>query len=225
MKKTSLIIPAGGVGKRMGGEVPKQYLELNKVPILIHTIKNFEKFECIDSCIIAAHPDWHEFIYSKAEQFKVKLSVCCVDNGAERQYSVYNALKSKYCRSAEYVLIHDAVRPFVSKQLIKDLFKELENYSAVIPALPAKDTIKVLNDDGTVEKTLDRSKLCLVQTPQAFKKNVILKAFDTAINLGFLGTDDASIAEFCGITVKVIAGSAENYKITDRQDLINAGII
>ncbi len=109
-----------------------------------------------------------------------------------------------------------------TKQLIKDIFAELEQFQAVIPAIPAKDTIKMMNDDGTVQSTLDRSKLCMVQTPQAFHKDAIVKAFDTAINLGFLGTDDASIAEFCGIPVKVIPGLPENIKITDRQDLINA---
>ena len=222
MERTALIIPAGGIGKRLGGEVPKQYLELNSVPIFIHTIKNFEKFECIEACIIAAHPEWHEYIYDKIELFKVKIPVYCVENGTERQFSVHNALKSKYCDNIKYVLIHDAVRPFITKQLIKDIFAELEQFQAVIPAIPAKDTIKMMNDDGTVQSTLDRSKLCMVQTPQAFHKDAIVKAFDTAINLGFLGTDDASIAEFCGIPVKVIPGLPENIKITDRQDLINA---
>ena len=103
MERTALIIPAGGIGKRLGGEVPKQYLELNSVPIFIHTIKNFEKFECIEACIIAAHPEWHEYIYDKIELFKVKIPVYCVENGTERQFTVLGD-SSQAQKSVMYVV-------------------------------------------------------------------------------------------------------------------------
>jgi 2-C-methyl-D-erythritol 4-phosphate cytidylyltransferase len=222
MKKVSLIIPAGGSGKRLGAEKPKQYIEINKAPIFILTIKNFERLENLDSCVIAAHPDWHEYIYDKVESFKVKFPVYCVENGAERQESVYKALKSDYCADSDLVLVHDAVRPFPSMKMIRAVINELENYSAVIPAIDAKDTIKVKNEKNEIVSTLDRAALCMVQTPQGFDKNELIKAYDQAFADGFLGTDDASLIERIGIKVKIVSGDVANFKITDIRDLEEA---
>lgn len=222
MKNTALIIPAGGIGKRLGVETPKQYIEIAGVPIIIRTIKNFEQFDCIKVCVVAAHPDRHEFIRAKAEQFKVKIPVVCVPNGKERILSVYNALESEYCSDSEFVLIHDAVRPFAGSALVKSIVKELAECDAVIPVLKSKDTIKLLDDDGMVVRTLDREHLCMVQTPQAFRTSSILSAYKKALEAGFFGTDDASVAEFYGIPVKTVAGSARNFKITDLNDLHEA---
>lgn len=222
MKNTALIIPAGGIGKRLGVETPKQYIEIAGVPIIIRTIKNFEHFDCINVCVVAAHPDRHEFICEKAEQFKVKIPVVCVPNGKERIFSVYNALESEYCSESEFVLIHDAVRPFADSALVKSIVKELAGNDAVIPVLKPKDTIKLLDDDGMVIRTLDREHLCMVQTPQAFRTSSILAAYKKALEVGFFGTDDASVAEFYGMAVKTVAGSSRNFKITDLNDLNEA---
>ncbi len=215
----SLIIPSGGLGKRFGGDIPKQYLEIDSMPIIIRAIKAFERIEPIENCIISAHKQWHNFILEQAEKHKIKLEIYFAENGQERQHSVYNAIKSKKC-TGDYVLIHDAVRPFISREIILNVMNELNSYDAVIPVILAKDTIKEINPDGTINKTLDRNKLCLVQTPQGFNKIQLIKAFDYAFKNNFIGTDDASIAEYSNITVKTVLGSSKNLKITDPGDIV-----
>jgi 2-C-methyl-D-erythritol 4-phosphate cytidylyltransferase len=215
----SLIIPSGGVGKRFGGDIPKQYLEINSIPIIIRTIKAFERIEPIENCIISAHKHWHDFILNQAEKHKIKMELYFAENGEQRQHSVYNAIKNKKC-SGDFVLIHDAVRPFICKDIIMSVINGLNNFEAVIPVIPAKDTIKEINPDGTVNKTLERSKLFLVQTPQGFKKDILIKAYDYAFKNNFIGTDDASIAEFSNILVKVVSGNSKNIKITNPEDIL-----
>ncbi len=227
--KTYLIIPAGGSGKRLNAPIPKQFLEINGIPIIIHTLLKFDilaenvnnstSINTINKVIIAVNPDWIDFLEEKISEYSIKTPICFVPNGAERQDSVYNALKSSHCSDADYVLIHDAVRPNISKELIERIITEVKQYDGVIPVIPAKDTIKMIDENGIVSQTLERSKLVLVQTPQAFGYQKLLRAFEVALASGKVFTDDASIAEFNGLSVKTIPGEEGNIKITTQEDL------
>lgn len=222
MINTVLIIPCGGSGKRFGGEIPKQYVELDKVPILFRSLQAFSATKMISSCIIAADEAWHSFILDNVKKYKLTFDVNCVTGGEQRQDSVMNALFSDYCSGADKVLIHDAVRPFVSSELIKNLINMLNIWSAVIPVIPVKDTIKVLDENGFVSSTPDRSRLAAVQTPEAFRYACLCDAFKANIQRQKMVTDDASLVELMGEKVKTIVGEAANFKITDRNDFLNA---
>lgn len=218
-KNTIAIIPAGGSGKRMKADIPKQFLELRGVPIIIRTIDKLHKSKMFSKIIIPTHFEWIDFIKENLESRGIDIPVFFVPNGKERQDSIYNALISPYCASADYVLIHDAVRPKLSVDLIKRVVKEVHFYNAVIPVIPAKDTIKIVDKNGFVFKTLDRDKLRIVQTPQAFSYIELRKAYEQVMKLDKVFTDDSAIAEHCGISVKTIEGEERNIKITTPEDM------
>ena len=222
MKKNILIIPAGGSGKRFGGEIPKQYIELCGIPIICRTLLAFSAAGLIDECIIAADPAWHEFIEQNALKYEINFPVKCVQSGNERQDSVMSALVSGGCENAEKILIHDAVRPFASKTLIKNVIDQLNIWQAVIPVLPVKDTIKIIDRNGFSVSTPDRSELAAVQTPEGFRPDCIIEAYRLNLKRGARVTDDASFVELMGEKVKTIRGETGNFKITDQTDFSNS---
>jgi 2-C-methyl-D-erythritol 4-phosphate cytidylyltransferase len=146
---------------------------------------------------------------------KVKMVVA---GGSERQYSVYNGLKA--IEACDIVLIHDGVRPFVGIADIEKCIEETRLHGACVLGVPVKDTIKLCDENGVVQSTPKRSLLWAAQTPQCFKYELILKAYERVIGEGLLCTDDASVAELCGITVKMVQGSYNNIKITTPEDLV-----
>ncbi len=215
----SVIIPAGGIGKRFGSTMPKQFIEMNGIPILIHTIRIFDKIDDVESIVIPVHNEWFTFtkeIIAKYECHKVKEVVI---GGLERQDSVFNGIHTKSVQESEIVLVHDAVRPFASPLLVQNLINAAEDYGAAIPITIPKDTIKEKNNKGIVVRTLDRNKHCLVQTPQAFWYDIISKAYTEATKASFQGTDEASLVEFIGYKVSVVEGEETNIKITSPFDL------
>lgn len=218
-KNIYLIIPAGGVGKRMNADIPKQFIEIDKIPIIIHTLLKFDKISAINKIIIAIEPERREYMNTLMSKYNISTPVYFAGNGKERQDSVYNALTSDACSDADYVLIHDAVRPNVSEKLIEETIENVQIFGAVIPALPAKDTVKIIDEQGLVVSTPDREKVVLVQTPQAFRYSTVADAFRIALLSNQNFTDDASIAEFAGIKVKTVLGEVNNIKITNPEDL------
>lgn len=215
----SVIIPAGGVGKRFGSTMPKQFIEMNGIPILIHTIRIFDKIDDVESIVIPVHNEWFTFtkeIIAKYECHKVKEVVI---GGLERQDSVFNGIHTKSVQESEIVLVHDAVRPFASPLLVQNLINAAEDYGAAIPIIIPKDTIKEKNNKGIVVRTLDKNKHCLVQTPQAYWYDIISKAYTEATKASFQGTDEASLVEFIGYKVSVVEGEETNIKITSPFDL------
>lgn len=213
-KKIALIIAAAGSGKRMCSGIPKQYMKINGETILAKTTKLFYNNDLIDEiCIVINKEFIQDFRAEFKSEFKSDKPVYFVEGGKERQDSVYNGLCEIASRGFDYVLIHDGARPFVSKDLISTVVKELFNKKAVVVAVPVKDTIR------TKEETLDRSKLFSVQTPQAFERNIIMEAYEKARAENYQGTDDASLVERLGITVGIITGEYSNIKITTREDL------
>jgi 2-C-methyl-D-erythritol 4-phosphate cytidylyltransferase len=216
--KTVAVIVAAGAGKRIEGDLPKQFLTLGDKPILAHTIEKFESCELIDEIILVVPEDYLSYcsqaIVDKFSFRKIKKIVC---GGKERQDSVYLGLKA--CSGGtSIVAIHDGVRPFIPSDKISDSVRVCQTKRAVILAVAPKDTIKRVAD-GSVVTTLDRNKLCLVQTPQVFEYELILDAHQKAKEDGFLGTDDSALVERLGHQVTILEGDYRNIKITRAADL------
>ena len=219
--KTGAIIVAGGLGKRIEGNLPKQFLILSGKPILAHTIEKFERCDLVDEIILVV-PEDHlghcsQAIVDKHTFSKIRKIIC---GGKERQDSVYNGLKACY-DSTSIVCIHDGVRPLVSPEVVAGSIKLCKQKKAVIVAVPVKDTIKQV-ENGSVITTLDRGKLWLVQTPQVFEYKLILEAHRKAREENFFGTDDSALVERLGYEVTVLEGNYRNMKITTAEDLLVA---
>jgi 2-C-methyl-D-erythritol 4-phosphate cytidylyltransferase len=155
------------------------------------------------------------------EKYKLKKVSQIIPGGKRRQDSVKNGMDA-LPKDEDIVVIHDGVRPFVTKNMIEDSIHAAVRYGAVIVAMPVKDTIKMSNPDGTVLKTLDRESLWQIQTPQTFQAKVIKEAYHRATEDGFAGTDDASLVERLGVKVHILPGSYTNIKITTPEDLLLA---
>jgi len=217
--KTVAIIPAGGSGRRMGSGIPKQYLLLGGIPVLVHTLRVFQSSPVVDEIFLVVPegdiPEARNAIVGRYDLFKVSLIVA---GGAERQDSVRNALA--HLREAHgIVLVHDGVRSFVSGELIQRVVVAAEADGAVAVGVRVKDSVKEVNSAGWVIKTVTREGLWLTQTPQAFRKPLILAAYERAAADGFCGTDDASLVERMGVPVRMIPGDYDNIKVTTPEDL------
>lgn len=217
--KCSVIIPAGGLGRRFGGALPKQYIELEGKPILIHTISMFEEMEEVENIVVSVHTEWYTRTSEMIKYYGLTKVAELVIGGLERQDSVNNALHTKTIENSEIVLVHDAVRPFVTKDLVRKVIEAADETGAVIPVIRAKDTIKEVTARGIVVKTIDRSKLVMVQTPQGFWTDILRNAYDKAKAASYLGSDSAQLLEFIGYKVTTIDGDDENLKITTPFDL------
>lgn len=215
----SVIIPAAGTGQRLGSKIPKQYIELNDVPIIIHTLKIFDRIPEVSSIVIAINPEWRDFLEQRIFRYQIGKISAIVDGGFKRQDSIWNALTNSNARHSDIVLIHDAVRPLTSTQLVRNIIEASEEYGAVVPAIKPKDTIKEINSKGGVKQTFDRNKLCSVQTPQGFWKDILIKSYEKAMDSEIEFTDDASLVELAGYQVQVIDGEETNIKITSPLDL------
>ena len=214
---TSVIILAGGKGKRMGSTVSKQFIEIKGKPILYYTLKKFIDNKNIDEIILVLPKD--EIEYCKTEvlnKYSIKVDKI-VEGGTERQDSVYNALKS--IENTDIVLIHDGARPIISNRLIDDGIKYAKVYGAAAPGVMPKDTIKVKNDENFSISTPDRSTLMAIQV---FKYENILKCHEMVKLNKDLVTDDTMVAEKYGYKVYLYDGEYTNIKITTPDDIILA---
>lgn len=211
------IIPAAGQGKRMGTEMNKLFLEINGETIIRQTVAVFQEIDACERIFIAAHPDEVELMEEHLKDFSKVASI--IPGGKERQHSINEVLKELI--NTEVIMVHDGARPFITQEKINQLYQDTLTKDAVILAVQAKDTIKKVID-GVVETTYDRSTLWQVQTPQAFKKSVILEAYEQADAQNYLGTDDASLVERLGYNVHISNGDYDNIKITTHEDLIIA---
>ena len=217
--KTVAIIPAGGTGKRMGSRLPKQYLSLAGFPILVHTLKPFQRSPLIDEIFLAVPKgDLTKIRRDVVATFHLSKVSRVLAGGRERQDSVWNALMHVR-REHDIVLVHDAVRPFVSGEIIERAVAGAKESGAVATGVPIQDTVKRTDPAGTVTGTVSRDGLWSVQTPQAFRRDVILDAYKKAADDGFYGTDDASLVERMGIPVRMIPGHSDNIKVTIPEDL------
>lgn len=223
--KNSVIIVAAGSGKRMKSAIAKQYIELKGRTILSYTVETFEKSDNIDEIILVTSQEAIDFvtknIVNKYQFTKVKAVVA---GGAERQDSVYNGLK-KVSKDTDVVLIHDGVRPFVNNSYIAKLESIAMEFGACVLGAPVKDTIKICDSEGYIVDTPNRSTLWLAQTPQCFKYDVIINAYEKAYKEGYTGTDDSVLVEKTGVKVKMVEGDYNNIKITTPEDLYIGEVI
>ncbi|MEH7456213.1 2-C-methyl-D-erythritol 4-phosphate cytidylyltransferase [Bacillus pseudomycoides] len=215
----TLIIPAAGQGKRMGAGKNKLFLLIDEVPIIVHTLRAFEKDEACESIIMAINEEERSYFEELMQRYPIQKSVQFIQGGAERQDSVYNALQ--HVKQTEYVLVHDGARPFVTNKMTHDVLNAAKQKGASICAVPVKDTVKRV-EQNTVVETVERSHLRAVQTPQGFSVALLLEAHQSAKQGCFLGTDDASLVERIGKEVGVVEGSYYNIKVTTPEDLLIA---
>lgn len=216
--KVVAIIPSAGLGRRMGGR-KKNYLLLSGSPVLAYTLAAFEASTLIDAVIIAVAPGDEEYCRDELAPFGFRKVSHIIAGGKERQDSVYNGLE--FAKDAEVVVVHDGARPLVTVDIIDAVIRSAFLNGAVIAAVPVKDTIKEVSD-GMVARTIDRTHLVSVQTPQAFRREILVNAFQKAKADNFYGTDESSLVERAGQTVSVVRGSYENFKITTAEDLLFA---
>lgn len=217
--KASAIIVAAGLGKRMGESTPKQFLSLLGRPLLAHTLLPFELSESITEIILVTPEEWKEHCRRAViEPFGYRKVARLVAGGSERQNSVYLGLKNTSA-DADIIIIHDGVRPLVTRAMIDDSIATAGQHGAAVVAIPLTDTLKRVGEDHMVVKTLDREKLWLAQTPQTFRKELILKAYESALSHQFYSTDDAALVEESGFPVKVVPGAITNLKVTTPDDL------
>jgi len=217
---TVAIIPAAGLGLRMGGAVRKQFRALGGLPLLVHSLRVFQSSPVIDAVVLAV-PE-ADLGYCRTDIVEphgfTKVSHV-VAGGQERQDSVRHAL-AEVGEGCELVVIHDAVRPFLTDAMVRQVVEAAAADGAAIIALPMRDTVKHVGGDRFIERTIDRKPLWLAQTPQAFRRDWLAEAHRKAQAEGLVATDDANLLEWMGHPVRVIEGSGENIKVTRPEDLI-----
>ena len=235
--KVVVIIPAAGLGTRMAPmpsamdaktkkpHPSKQFTELGGTPILILTLRKFAAIDAVSEIWIALRENeiegFRESLKKEAKEVSKK-KVELVVGGEHRQQSVQHALNAISAAPDDIVLVHDAVRPLVPPEVIRDVIEAAKKYGAAIAGLPAIDTVKQVertSEGAIIKATIPRAGVVLAQTPQGFRYDVIKKVFDEAATDGFMGTDEASLAERSGHEVAVVMGSPRNLKITTPGDM------
>jgi 2-C-methyl-D-erythritol 4-phosphate cytidylyltransferase len=235
--KVVVIIPAAGLGTRMmplsvgargkqrKAPPSKQFTELGGTPILIHTLRRFAAVDAVNEVWIALRENeisgFRSRLGSEAKDV-LKKRVELVAGGEHRQQSVGNALNAVAAVADDIVLVHDAVRPFVTPEIIQEVIEAAKKYGAAIAGLPAVDTVKQVErtaEGALIKATIPRAGIVMAQTPQGFRYSVVKKAFDEASADGFVGTDEASLVERSGHEVAVVMGSPRNIKITAPADM------
>jgi len=217
--KITAVIPAGGSGRRMEAREAKQYLLLNGIPLLVHTLRAFQETPVIGSIVLVVPPaDVTRIQSDLVDAFAMTKVRQVVAGGKERQDSVRNGL-AVLPADCEIVLIHDAARPFVSPALIEKAVDGAVREGAVAAGVRARDTVKQCDREGRVTATLDREQIWMAQTPQAFHRAIIVAAHQKAQIDNFYGTDDAVLVERMGIPVRMIDSIPDNIKITTAEDL------
>jgi 2-C-methyl-D-erythritol 4-phosphate cytidylyltransferase len=215
---TSAIIVAAGKGTRMGPDVDKLFLQLNGRPVVAHTWQRFNDLSCIDDIVLVVRDGTQSAFQDLARTYGFTKPFQLVSGGKERQDSVWNGLAALSPRT-EIVAIQDAARPCTSPSLIAATIEAAKEIGASVAAQAVTDTIKESHDGGLIEKTLDRSRLFAVQTPQTFRPDIIRQALSEVKRRGLLVTDDTAACELIGQPVKLVVSAEPNPKVTRPEDL------
>lgn len=224
-RKVFAIITAAGMGKRLKGQVMKQFRLVAGKPVVARTLDVFDNVKMIDGIILTVPEGRENYCRNNIiRKYGYKKSIEVVPGGARRQASVFNALK-RIPESCSIVVIHDGVRPFITGKIIEDSIRQAEKYGASMAAVPLNDTIKKVNGRGIVQKTLNRENVWLTQTPQTFRYALILAAHREARKKRLYATDDAVMVERLKGKVKIVRGDYRNIKITSPEDLELAGAL
>ena len=210
------IFPAAGASRRMGTGTNKIFLELLGESVLVRTLKTFSESARIDFLIVVTNEiDAVTEILNSTPNLKPWQVTA---GGSERQYSIANGLKL-VPPETEIILVHDAARPLVNLETIEKVIDAAEKFGGAIAAVPEKNTIKIIDSNGFVKSTPPRADLVAVQTPQGFKKEILLRAYEKSAQDNFLGTDDASLVERIGGKIKIVQSDYKNIKITTPEDI------
>ena len=222
MVKAAAVVPAAGSGSRMGAQIPKQYLLLAGIPLLGHTLKVLEASPVIQDIVVVTGPGEEEYCWENiVKGLGITKIKAIVSGGKERQDSVYSGILA-LSPVPDLVVIHDGARPLLNPAGLLAVVEAAARYGAATLAVPAKDTVKLADEDELVARTLPRGRLWLTQTPQAFRRDLLLRAHRAAREANYLGTDDAGLVERLGFPVKLVRGSYRNIKVTTPEDLIIA---
>lgn len=217
-----VILPAAGLGTRMAGPQPKQFLSLDGVPILIHSLRAFAAVPRVKAIYVAVRKPEMERVAAQIAEFGFSTRAAVVEGGEKRQESVANALAALPAEADDIVLVHDAVRPLIDAATIERTIDAVAENGAAIVGLPAIDTIKQVErtaHGAIITATIPREFIVQAQTPQGFRVGLLREAFAEAEADGFVGTDEASLMERAGKPVHVVPGSQVNLKITQPGDL------
>ncbi|MCS6824424.1 MAG: 2-C-methyl-D-erythritol 4-phosphate cytidylyltransferase [Cytophagaceae bacterium] len=215
MKKYAIIV-AGGMGLRMGGDQPKQFMLLNNLPILMHTIQKFFMVSA-DINLLVVLPEAHKTTWLElVKKYSFNIAHTVVNGGKERFHSVKNALEHIANEEEALVAIHDAVRPFISTKVIENSFAVAEKFGSAVTCVPLKDSMRKI--EGESNYAVDRKDYVCIQTPQTFLLSVLKNSYSVNWNEKF--TDDASVIEHAGFPIHLIAGHYSNIKITTPEDLL-----
>lgn len=220
MREEFVIIVAGGTGSRMNSDRPKQFLELNGLPVIIHTLRKFLTYNPGIRIIISVHKDYLSFLQELLLEHEPAARISVTEGGATRYHSVYNGLK-QIKESHALVAIHDAARPLVSVKTIRTCFETASEKGNAVPVITLSDSLRLLSEGGNV--AVDRTTYRIVQTPQCFLYDQILSAFSGPYQSYF--TDDASVLEASGEAIHLVEGNVENIKITSPHDLLLAAAL
>ena len=220
MAKVSALIVSAGQGKRMGGCVSKQYLEVAGRPLLAYTLDKFQGHPLIEDIVVVTQEEERAYCQQEImEKYSFTKVSGIVSGGKERQDSVYRGLLA-LPEDTEWVVVHDGVRPLITSEVITRVMEAAFAKGAAIVGVPAKDTIKVITAEQMVRETPLRQTLWHIQTPQVFKKELLVRAYEEAIASSWVGTDDASLVERIGVPIIVVQGEYDNLKITTPEDLV-----
>lgn len=215
----AVILPAGGLGKRMGSKIPKQLLPLNGKPVYHYALETFAQMDEIAEVVLAVPADWKSHFEKELQNFRFAYKLKLVIGGKERWESVRNGIEA-LSKEIEFVLVHDVARPLISHSLILQVLETLETKGSCLVARQAVDTVKMV-ESGKVERTIPRENVYLAQTPQAARVEIFKKLYKKIDEnpLGFLPTDEASILEHFGEPVYIVPGNSQNDKLTTPADL------
>lgn len=215
------ILPAAGSGKRMGKDIKKQFLKLNGKEIIVYTIEKFEQCNEVDEIIIVTTEETIPFLWEIVKREGFQKVVAIVKGGTERQHSVYAGICA-VSEKTDFVIVHDGVRPFVAIEDISKTIEIAKQKGACVLGVKTKDTIKICDEENKIIQTPKRDFVWCIQTPQVFKKSLLLKAFEKANKTGFVGTDESVLIEQMGFDVFVEEGHYDNIKITTAEDMMIA---
>ncbi len=220
------VVLAAGRGTRMGTQTAKQYLELQGKPVLAYALEVFEQTEAVDDILLMTDKDHVEYCEREiCGKYGIKKVSAVAPGGKERYESVWKALCIlKERGTSGYVMIHDGARPFITEEILERVYEQVQEKKACVVGMPVKDTIKLINKDGQIEKSPDRSLVWQAQTPQVFELSLIIEAFERQMQGDCSHiTDDAMVVEKqMGIPVYMVEGSYNNIKITTPEDLVIA---
>jgi len=220
-QKNYAVILAGGIGSRMGVDIPKQFLTIDKLPIIVRTLNVFQNHNKIDGIIVVVYPEYIDRVKNYRDEYNLTKILNIVAGGETRQISSYNGLGAWNFENDDIIIFHDAVRPFLTDKIISDCISGVIEIGAAVVCVKTTDTIVESSNNGTIVSMPDRTNLRNAQTPQAFRYKHILDAHENAKKKNCIqATDDVRLMFNLGHPVKIVEGSYENIKITNPEDII-----